>query len=166
MGIISYMNIHDIPERIKSHIGIIDKTSPNTPEEFDYDQSGEVERHMFLNKLFLSLIIILVASLSFGLGRLSVVGNRIPMKIEFDPSLVESGTKGLSGSVNTASVVQSVPDTETKSGEVVASSKGTKYHYSYCPGAKQISEKNKITFQSASQAESAGYSLASNCKPR
>ncbi len=49
---------------------------------------------------------------------------------------------------------------------VVASSKGTKYHYLNCPGAKQISEANKITFTSAKEAEAAGYTRAANCKPQ
>jgi hypothetical protein len=117
------------------------------------------EGSRLLNKLFLSLVIILASTLSFGLGRLSVVGNREPVKIEMDPSLLDT-----SNSVpNTASVIQALP---VGTDGVVASRKGTKYHYSYCPGAKQISEANKITFSSAKEAESAGYTLAANCKPR
>lgn len=51
-----------------------------------------------------------------------------------------------------------------KPGQVVASKNGTKYHLPTCPGAKQISDKNKITFNSAEEARAAGYSPASNCK--
>jgi len=45
----------------------------------------------------------------------------------------------------------------------VASKSGTKYHFLTCPGAKQIKEDNKIYFNSTAEAESAGYTPASNC---
>ena len=47
-------------------------------------------------------------------------------------------------------------------GQVVASVSGSKYYLPWCAGA--ITDANKITFASASEAESAGYSPASNCK--
>lgn len=47
---------------------------------------------------------------------------------------------------------------------IVASKNGTKYHYPWCSGAKQISDKNKITFNSIEEARKAGYTPASNCK--
>lgn len=47
---------------------------------------------------------------------------------------------------------------------IVASKNGTKYHYPWCSGAKQISDKNKITFKSIEEARKAGYTPASNCK--
>jgi len=52
----------------------------------------------------------------------------------------------------------------TNSGAVVASKSGTKYHYPWCAGAKQISAKNLITFNSIEEARAAGYTPASNCK--
>jgi hypothetical protein len=140
MGIISYMNIHDLPTRIKSSYG------PDST----------------LSKLFLSLIIILVATLSFGVGRLSVMGNREPMKIEIDESLIQQS--GQKSTPNTASVIQALPKQGASAGEVVASSKGSKYHYPHCSGAKQISENNRIVFKSPGEAEAAGYTLAANCK--
>lgn len=47
---------------------------------------------------------------------------------------------------------------------VVVSKNGTKYHLPTCPGAKQISDKNKISFPSFEAAEAAGYTKAANCK--
>ncbi len=50
--------------------------------------------------------------------------------------------------------------------QVVASknSKGKLYHFTWCPGASMIAEKNKITFASEAAAIAAGYTLAGNCQ--
>lgn len=60
----------------------------------------------------------------------------------------------------------SPPSLETSSGEgnYVASKNGTKYYLPSCAGANQISDANKVWFVSASAAEEAGYSPATNCK--
>jgi|SRR3989344_8775705 len=126
-------------------------------EEVSFDKEGNIEHfplfRKYFDKLFLSIIIILVAVLSFGIGRLSVAGNREAIKIEYDPSL------SLENSLKT---VNSKIKNSTQS--VVTSKNGSKYHYSHCAGAKQIKEENKLVFASASAAEAAGYALASNCK--
>lgn len=64
----------------------------------------------------------------------------------------------------------STPKTESTQGQggvtdggVVASVNSEKFHYPWCPGAKQIKEKNKIVFESAAEAISAGFTLAGNC---
>lgn len=128
------------------------------PEIVSYDKDGRIERFPLLQKLFLSLTIILIALLSFGIGRLSVVGNREPIKIEYDPNLTEWSTPSVD---QTASVINAV-----KEGGVITSKNGARYHYPYCSGAKQIKEENKIIFATVAAAEAAGYSLAANCKPR
>lgn len=43
------------------------------------------------------------------------------------------------------------------------SSKSKKYHYSWCPGAQQIKESNRLWFPTATDAQASGYSLAGNC---
>ncbi len=135
-------------------------------EIVSFDKDGRIERPSTLlginfslfQKLFLSFVIILIALLAFGIGRLSVVGNREPIKIEYDPNLTEWSTPSVD---QTANVINAV-----KKGEVIASKNGARYHYPYCPGAKQIKEENKIIFATVAAAEAAGYSLAANCKPR
>ena len=116
-------------------------------------------RDLFLKKLFISLIIILVAILSFGIGRLSMIGKlREPIKIEYDEAIV---TKPQTNTNQSATALNAL----NKEG-IVVSKNGSKYHYSHCAGAKQIKEENKITFDTKESAEAAGYTLASNCKPR
>ena len=132
----------------------------NITETVSYDKGGRIERFPLFRKLFLSLVIILVASLSFGIGRLTVVGKREPVKIEYDLALTESATPSVE---QTASVIKAVDNENTS---VVVSKNGTKYHYLHCSGAKQIKEENKIVFPTPEAAEAAGYTLAANCKPR
>ncbi|MDP1629094.1 MAG: Ada metal-binding domain-containing protein, partial [bacterium] len=48
-------------------------------------------------------------------------------------------------------------------GVFVASVNGKYYHLPQCPSAKNISEKNKIWFQTKAEAESRGFKPASNC---
>ena len=136
--------------------------SPSEPiATFTFDKEGHIERFPIFRKLFLTLVIILVALLSFGLGRLSIVGKGEPVKIEYDASI--------SNSASAVKALPSVANSQLKienSESVVASKNGSKYHYLHCPGAKQIREANKITFATPSAAEAAGYTLASNCQSR
>ena len=115
----------------------------NISETISFDKVGVP----LWRKLFLSIVIILVASLSFAIGRLTREGKSEPIKIEYDQSL-------------TSTVINS----NENSASVIASKNGKKYHYPFCPGAKQISEKNKIIFASKEAAEASGYTLAANCK--
>jgi hypothetical protein len=135
------------------------------PEIISYDKDGQVGRFPLFKKLFLSLIIILVATLSFGIGRLSVVGKREPVRIEYDSSISNDqfliSNQVPSIKTRTANVINAI-----QSGSVVVSKNGSKYHFEHCSGAKQIKEENKIVFVSPSAAEAAGYTLAANCKPR
>jgi len=142
------MSLHHYWQRIKGTDG-----SQNEEETFHLDKEGRVMRFPYLQKIYLSLVIILAMLLSFGLGRLTSMSESQAIKIDY----VDLDDK--QGSI--------VGNREVSTGEsVVASSKGAKYHYSHCPGAKQISEANKITFASAILAETAGYTLAANCSPR
>lgn len=111
-------------------------------------------------KLYLALVIILIATLAFGIGRLTGGGEKEGVKIEFEAQNA-TALKALDPIENSKLKIEN-----SVSGSVVASRNGSKYHFSYCPGAKQIKEENKISFQSAEDAEASGYTLASNCKER
>lgn len=99
---------------------------------------------------FTIALVLLVGITAFGLGRVSV------HKISAAPSL-QKGTVIESG--------QREEKSASSTGEIlyVASKNGTKYHLPWCGSAKQISEKNKITFTSKEAAEAAGYTPAANC---
>ena len=140
----------------------------NIAETVSYDKDGRIERSASIGvnfplfrKLFLSITIILVALLSFGIGRLSVAGNREPVRIEYDEQLTTDDSQSTTNKNQTASVINAVREES-----VVTSKNGARYHYPYCAGAKQIKEENKIVFPTPAAAEAAGYTLAANCKPR
>jgi hypothetical protein len=122
------------------------------PETFHFDNTGEVVRYPSARRYFLASVIILVALLSFGIGRLTGT-DRAGVSVNYDPSLLE--TDKLAGT----------PIGDSKGlPSVYASSQGTKYYYTHC--GSSISEKNKVTFATAALAEAAGYTLAKNCAPK
>lgn len=47
---------------------------------------------------------------------------------------------------------------------IAASKSGTRYYYQKCSGLSRIKPENLVYFDSESQAEAKGYSLAQNCK--
>ncbi len=124
------------------------------PETVDFDKEGQVVRSSHIQKVFLTLLIILVALLSYGLGRLSTEANREPIKLEY----------GQTATVLNSKEILPPNPILSSGGGVYASSKGKKYYYPWCKST--VSEANKVTFTSPSMAESAGYTLASNCSPR
>lgn len=118
-------------------------------------------------RLFLALVILLVALLSFGVGRLTGGGKGEGIKIEYDPALSAFMKEATPiEKSQTAAAVNALKQEKISGESVVASQNGSKYHYLHCPGAKQIKEENKISFNSGKEAEASGYTLASNCKPR
>lgn len=152
------MSLQDIWNKIKPQSQV---------EIMRLDESGKVESFSLLRTLFLSIVIILVALLSFGIGRLSVIGKREPIKIDYDPEISNSQ---FPISNQTANVINATgklaPPSDSVGGGVVASKNGKRYHYPYCAGAKQIKDENKIIFSTPAAAEAAGYTLAANCSPR
>ncbi|MEK7536951.1 MAG: hypothetical protein AAB584_00690 [Patescibacteria group bacterium] len=116
--------------------------------------------------LFLIFLIVLITLLSFQLGRISKTVSQ-PIKIEkasiqeiFQPNanIRINTNEGDANNIENRAV-------ERVDFRVVASKKSTsgKYHFLWCPGAKQIKEENKLFFNSEKEAISAGYSLAGNC---
>lgn len=111
-------------------------------------------------------ILVLVALTSFGLGRLSVLEpGREPVRI-ISPE--QTNKPRVVGELPSSSQMVGTKDAAVLSnamegGEVVASKNGTKYHLPWCSGAKRITAANKITFETAQEAEKAGYTPAANC---
>jgi len=101
-----------------------------------------------LEDIALAAIIILVGTASFGLGKLSRdKGSEVPSRFSKAPIQ--------------ASVVASAKET---SGSVVASRSGTTYYPNGCAGANRISSENKVIFESATEAETAGLHKSAQCK--
>lgn len=118
------------------------------------EEKGKLETFLE-SRYFVALIIALVAIIAFCLGRLSKIDQgREPVRVL---------------DANQAATVIASETNISKTGfdastQVVGSKSGTKYHLPTCPGAKQISDKNKITFNSIEEARAKGYTPATNCK--
>ena len=101
-------------------------------------------------------VIIGVGLSSFFLGRLSVNNTQIR-----DTSISIINTKeSLSPTVNNNITNYK----QTKEKRYLASKNGKLYYPVLCNGANRILEKNRVWFESQSEAEKLGYTLSSNCK--
>lgn len=89
-----------------------------------------------LESLILPAIVVLVGVSAFGLGRLSAVAGEAP--------------------------AASAGSAAKTSGTYVASKSGTKYYLPSCAPAS-IKDANKVWFDTAAEAQAAGYTPASNC---
>jgi len=107
---------------------------------------------------FYTVLIIVISALSFGLGRWSVQDTALVSP----PSQIVLTEQ--SATVGAAQAKESPQSPDASTGTYVASKKGTKYHLPSCPGAKQMSDKNKVYFDSEEVAKAAGYSRAKNCE--
>ena len=109
--------------------------------------------HM-IEPILVSLVIVFVGTASFMIGRISVNETSRP-----EVRICERDeTVALSQKTHEEVLAGNVIG-----GAVVASKNGTKYHLPTCPGAKQISPANLISFPSIEAARAAGLTPASNC---
>lgn len=116
-------------------------------------------------KPFYNLILILViASIFFALGRLSALEERhVPIKIGY-PNTSETATVLAGVSTGVTEAVQPSTETSENSGEVIGSKNGKKYYFPWCGTVKMIKPENQIKFSSIEEARRAGYLPAANCK--
>ena len=99
-------------------------------------------------RIFVVLLLFLVAILAFGLGRLSVFEERkTTIQIENLPAGMEDGGVASSSAGIT----------------VYSSNTGSVYYYATCTGISRLSQNNKISFKSAQDAESYGLHIAPGC---
>ena len=108
-------------------------------------------------ELYLTVVIILVATISFGLGRLSKIREeKTPITIEN----VATSTEIIANTTNSQRATLTVGANKI----FVASRNGKKYYYAWCDSAKVIKETNRIWFSTKDEAEKSGYQPAANCK--
>ncbi len=105
-------------------------------------------------------VLALVALSAFGLGRLSVVG--VPSIATPEPKIqtaAAANTPAKTAQISTLEATQ----TGDSDGQYVASKTGSKYYRASCGAVSRIKEENKVWFDSAAEAEAAGYTKAANC---
>lgn len=116
--------------------------------------------------IFLTLCIGLISFISYNLGHINAL-EKSPIKIGKRGNL-KAETNGLKADIYNAvtSNQQQATDNQKKLDTKVVVSKASsskKYHYSWCASGKRIIAKNALWFNSATEAEKAGYTLAGNC---
>ncbi len=162
-------------------VGDKSKPSPELPteEEFDIVPVGVSPKNKatLSHHTFTVVAIILVASISFAIGKL-VQGNAAPsVSLHDDTEEViapkpthedpqSQAVANVTGAISKRNEndTQTAPVAAVSGGPIVASKNGTKYYSLNCSGAKRIKEENKIFFASAGDAQKAGLSPSSTCK--
>jgi hypothetical protein len=131
-----------------------------------------VKQHQYI--IFLSICIVLIATISYNLGKINSNPKGSITITESDQALIFKAASSPEGDnpdnleLKPSSNIpknQAVLPVTGKDPRVVASKNSDKYHHAYCSSAKSIKEENKLWFSSATEAERLGYKLAGNCKP-
>ena len=165
------MSIHDIAKKINPVVNFKDKiyygVKPLWTDKAVPMISRVKEGLDLKEDLFIVFSIILIGMAGFGLGKLSAL-EKGRDQVQIKPANFIA-TSTISSNINT-NITANVPmsasamiATESAKGMLLASKNGTKYHFPWCAGAKQIAEKNMIWFNSYEEAQKAGYTAASNC---
>jgi len=125
-----------------------------------------IKRLINNDAIFMAILLIVVGICSFTLGQQSMVRYAVPItprvSLLASPVVTVEHEADIYNEFVSASTTTLKP-TSVEKLKYTASKSGTKYHFLTCPGAKQIKDENKIYFSSTAEAESAGYTPASNC---
>jgi len=153
------MSINDLSIKIKSFYAVA-KDAVYGPER------GLKIGH----DIFIVLLVFLVGTASFGLGKLSAFEKKkTPIQVlQVQENLLAAvvgkneqniAGEGTSNTQNTATVF----DSKLNKGLVLASKSGTKYYYPWCTGVDRIKEENKVWFATIEDARKVGLTPASGC---
>lgn len=116
-------------------------------------------------KPFYTLILILVvSSIFFALGRLSVINERKqPLKILY--SNAQNSAVAINAvQTEKVQIEGQIDSNGDVSGEVIGSKSGKKYYFPWCGTVKRINPENQIKFSSIEEAKAAGFTPGGNCK--
>ncbi len=117
-------------------------------------------------KAFTPIIIVLVATFSFGLGRLTKIEENKPALIIKNSQTFHTPQTAQISQVDASSgggEGQAGQVKGIKAGQYVASKNGTKYYLPNCSGVNRIKEENKIWLATKEEAEARGLTPAANC---
>ncbi|HET8574568.1 MAG TPA: hypothetical protein VFM02_00135 [Candidatus Paceibacterota bacterium] len=164
---------------------IISRIRQKIKEMYEAVFHDEKRLQFFLTVVFL----VLLATFSFGLGRLSASGMKKEPVVVHQPQnrvFLDTPAENANGNTEetfgaaalsvptetaevpgntavsqTASVSASLSAPKVK--KYVASKNGTRFYLPSCSGASRINEENKVWFATEADAEASGYTPAKNC---
>ena len=114
--------------------------------------------------IMIVVIVILVGISSFYLGRLSHETSTNGLKTEYtsqEASAIGSTKTNIEQVRLNPSISDKIKNNDR--GSYFSSKKGKKYYPIGCSAGKSIKKENRIYFNTASEAENAGFSLSSSC---
>lgn len=117
------------------------------------------------DQIFYGLLLIIIAILSFILGRFSVEDEKMtekPLIKMIEPITLTSSSSTTNTKIVNQPNIQTSTNTDTDN-QFVASKNGKRYYLKSCSGAKRIKPENIVSFESRESAEAAGYTKAANC---
>ncbi len=110
------------------------------------------------------LLIVVTASIFFGLGRLSSIEMaKTPIKIEYSAP-DQTGSVISTANADEAKEVVSTEEVIPNDGPVIGSKSGKKYYFPWCGTVKRILPQNQVHFASIAEAKAAGFTPGGNCK--
>jgi hypothetical protein len=114
--------------------------------------------------IMIIIIVVLVGISSFYLGRLSHETSTNGVKIEYT-SQEASAIGSTKTNIEQISLNPSISEKINNNvrGSYFASKKGKKYYPIGCSAGKSIKKENRIYFNTANEAENAGFSLSRSC---
>jgi hypothetical protein len=121
-----------------------------------------------IKPFYTPLLFVVLASIFFALGRLSVTGlYKTPINIQYgNEALVLYGqatTTPAQESTIKVAQTNTAPAVKTD-GPVIGSKSGKKYYFPWCGTVKRIKLENQVHFASIAEAKSAGFTPGGNCK--
>lgn len=107
-----------------------------------------------INPFYGLILALLLASIFFAIGRLSVLeGKKEPIKVLYE----NPATVVLNDATTTNNQI-------VKDGPVIGSKSGKKYYFPWCGTVKRIKPENQVHFGSIEEARTAGFLPGGNCK--
>ncbi|KKT82433.1 MAG: hypothetical protein A3B99_00225 [Candidatus Yanofskybacteria bacterium RIFCSPHIGHO2_02_FULL_44_12b] len=116
----------------------------------------------YQHHIFLAVCILLISVISFNLGKIGSSGKGT-MKIEDNTANIYRAQSVKQEGTGERTLSTATPKPLDLRVVVSRASSSKKYHFLWCPGAKQIKEENKVFFNYDKEAEANGYTLAGNC---
>ena len=151
------MSINEIDQKINPVVNF--GTVPEAPVSLG------AKIYYWVKPFYTLILIIVISSIFFALGRLSVLSKEhVPIRVIY-PS-----------ASSTASVISSMPEVKVDGevikeiiapevgGEVIGSKSGKKYYFPWCGTVKRIKPENQVHFTSIEVAKAAGFTPGGNCK--
>ena len=112
-------------------------------------------------QIFLAICILLISFISFNLGKISS-NEKGYLKVSEGANIykavaIENNNEDITATSKT------IPKPLDLRVVVSKASDSRKYHHAWCGSWKKIKPENQLWFNSAEEAEKAGYTLAGNC---